>query len=257
MLGLSLFAISLSAQTSEYKVFYFSGSPKIVDKKVETNLVRDSYISSKSSLKVPAGSYVVLTNKNDVPMGINTPGTYSVTDLNKIYEDVGNSNLTQEFFNYIANNMIQNSQKERKSGGVYRAVGDNYKDPFDDAMVIENYVLLSWSNPKQKKLYLKVYEEESGEQIYNFATTDSAFVVKYDEKIFEKGKKYSWIVNSNYSDPDQGTVLRTFTFANDAWMSEYKKEVEAINKTENEYMRKIKLIRLSLDKNVFPILDLY
>jgi len=257
LLGLSLFAISLSAQTSEYKVFYFSGSPKIVDKKVETNLVRDSYISSKSSLKVPSGSYVVLTNKNDVPMGINTPGTYSVTDLNKIYEDVGNSNLTQEFFNYIANNMIQNSQKERKSGGVYRAVGDIIRDPFDDAMVVENQVILYWSNPKQKKLYLKIYDEETGEQLYNYATTDSAFVVKYDEKIFQKGKKYSWIVNGTFDDPDQGTILRTFTFADDEWKNEYLKEVNEINKTDNDYMRRIKLIRLSLDKNIYPILDLY
>ncbi|MBQ3832101.1 MAG: hypothetical protein II815_02900 [Bacteroidales bacterium] len=258
LLGLSLFAISLSAQTSEYKVFYFSGSPKIVDKKVETNLVRDSYISSKSSLKVPAGSYVVLTNKNDVPMGINTPGTYSVPDLNKIYEDVGNSNLTQEFFNYIANNMIQNSQKERKSGGVYRAVGDIIRDPFDDAMVIENYVVLNWANPKQKKLYLKIYDEESGEPVIdNYATTDSAFVVKFDEKIYQKGKKYSWIVSPTSSDPDQGTILRTFTFADDEWKKEYQKEVDEINKTENEYMRKIKLIRLSLEKNIYPILEMY
>lgn len=254
---MSLFAISLSAQTSEYKIFYFSGSPKIVDKKVESNLVRDSYISSKSTLKVPSGSYVVLTNKNDVPMGINTPGTYSVPDLNKIYEDVGNSNLTQEFFNYIANNMIQNTEKERKSGGVYRAVGDNYRDPFDEAMVIDNIVVLTWANPKQKKMFLKVYDEETGEQIYNFATTDSAFVVKYDDQIFQKGRKYSWIVNSTFSDPDQGTILRTFTFADDTWKSEYQKEVDEINKTDNEYMRKIKLIRLSLDKNIYPILDLH
>ena len=30
-------------------------------------------------------------------MGISNPGTYSIADLNKIYENVGNSNLTQEF----------------------------------------------------------------------------------------------------------------------------------------------------------------
>ena len=189
-------------------------------------------------------------------MGI-TPGTYSVTELNKIYEDVGNSNLTQEFFNYIANNMIQSNQSVRKSGGVYRAAGDIIRDPFDDAMIIGNQVILTWANPKQKKLYLKIYEEESGEQLYNYATTDSAFVVKFDEQIFKKGMKYSWIVNSTFSEPDQGTIMRTFTFANDAWKSEYEKEVNEINKTDNDYMRKIKLIRLSLDKNIYPILDLY
>jgi len=254
---LSLFAISLSAQTSEYKVFYFSGNPKVIDKKVESNLVVDSYLSAKSTLKIPKGSVVVLTNKNDVPMGFKDEGTYSISDLNAIYAKSGSSNMTQEFFNYIANNMIQNNQKERKSGGVYRAVGDIIRDPFDDAMIMENQVLLSWANPKQKKLYLKVYDEESGEQIYNFATTDSAFVVKYDEKIFQKGKKYSWIVNSTFSDPDQGTILRTFTFADDAWKTEYQNQVNEINKTTNEYMRKMKLIKLSLDKNIYPILELY
>ncbi|MCF0206481.1 MAG: hypothetical protein HUK15_03540 [Bacteroidales bacterium] len=254
---MSLFATSLIAQTSEYKIFYFSGSPKIVDKKVESNLVRDSYISAKSELKVPAGSYVVLTNKNDVPMGINTAGTYSVTDLNKIYEDVGNSNLTQEFFNYIANNMIQTNQKERKSGGVYRAAGDIIQDPFDNAMIIENQVILSWSNAKQKKLYLKIYEEETGDQIYNFATTDSIFVLKFNEQIFEKGKKYNWIVTPSFSDPDSGTIMRTFSFANDVWLQEFQKEIDEINKSDNAYMRKIKLIRLSLDKNIFPIIETY
>ena len=185
---MSLFAISLSAQTSEYKVFYFSGSPKIVDKKVETNLVRD----------------------------------------------------------------------RRKSGGVYRAVGDIIRDPFDDAMVVENYVVLNWANPKQKKLYLKIYDEESGEPVIdNYATTDSAFVVKFDDKIYQKGKKYSWIVSPTASDPDQGTILRTFTFADDEWKKEYQKEVDEINKTENDYLRKIKLIRLSLDRNIYPILEMY
>lgn len=254
---MSLLAISLSAQTSEYKVFYFSGNPKVLEKKVESKLVRDSFISSKSSLVVPEGSYVVLTNQSEVPMGINKAGTYSIKDLNDIYAKAGSNNLTKEFFDYIANNMIQSNEKERRSGGVFRAAGDIIKDPFTDAMVLDNQLILSWSNPKQKKLFLKIYELESGEQIYNFATTDSAFVVKYDENIFKKGVKYEWIVNSSYNDPDQGTILRTFTFANDEWKKEYETEVNEINKTDNDYMRKIKLIRLSLDKNIFPIVDLY
>ncbi len=190
-------------------------------------------------------------------MGINQAGTYTISDLNNIYAKQGNNNLTQEFFNYIANNMIQTNQKERKSGGVYRAVGDIIRDPFDEAMVIENQLILSWANPNKKKLYLKIYDVEAEEQLYNYATTDSAFVIKFDENIFKKGKKYAWIVNSSYSEPDQGTILRTFTFADDNWKEEYQKEVTEINKTDNEYMRKIKLIRLSLDKNVFPIVDLY
>jgi hypothetical protein len=92
-------------------VFYFSGNPKIVNNGKEVAPVRDTYISSKSVLKLPANSYVVLTNKKEVPMGISNPGSYSIADLNKIYQNVGNSNLTQEFFDYIANNIFRKTKR--------------------------------------------------------------------------------------------------------------------------------------------------
>jgi hypothetical protein len=255
LLGLSFLSVSVIAQESEYKVFYFSGNPKIVDKGKEVTPVRDSYISSKSVLKLPANSYVVLTNKKEVPMGISNPGSYSIADLNKIYQNVGNSNLTEEFFDYIANNMIQEDQKVKRSGGVYRAVGDILKTPFDEAIVITDEVRLDWANPNGKTLYLKIYDAENWEQPYNMATTDSTFTVVFDETKFAKGKQYAWTVYHGEDHPQQGTILRVFTFADDSWKTNFNQQLTEINQGESTDMNKIKTIRLYLDNNVWPMAE--
>lgn len=255
LLGLSFLSASLVAQVSEYKIFYFSGTPKLVEKGKEVSLVRDTYISSKSKIKLSANSYVVLTNKDEVPMGINKPGEYSIADLNEIYKNVGNSNLTEEFFDYIANNMIQEDQKVRRSGGVYRAVGDILKTPFDEAIVITDEVRLDWANPTGKTLYLKVYDAETWEQPYNLATTDSTFTLVFDETKFEKGKQYAWTVYHGEDHPQQGTILRVFTFADEAWKLNFNEQLEDINAGENADMNHIKTIRLYLDNNVWPVVE--
>lgn len=253
LLGLIFLSLSLSAQESEYKVFYFSGSPKVAEKGKEVAPIRDSYISSKSVLKLPVNSYIVLTNKKEVPMGISTPGSYSIADLNKIYQNVGNSNLTQEFFDYIANNMIQEDQKVRRSGGVYRAVGDILKTPFDEAIVINESIRLDWSNPNAKTMYLKIYDAETWDQPYNLAITDSTFTVVFDQNKFVKAKQYAWTVYHGEDHPQQGTILRVFTFADDAWKNNFDKQLNEIQKGENADMNKMKTLRLFLDNNIFPV----
>lgn len=255
LLSLSFLSLSINAQVSEYKIFYFSGSPKVVVNSKETALVRDSYISTKSTLKVPANSYVVLTNKKEVPMGISTPGTYSIADLNKIYQNVGNSNLTEEFFDYIASSMIEEDQKVKRSGGVYRAVGDILKTPFDEAIIITDEVKLDWVNPSQKQMYLKIYDAENWEQPYNMLTTDSTYIVKFDETKFVKGKQYAWTVYHGEDHPQQGTILRVFTFADDSWKTNFNNQLLEIQSGENADMNKIKTIRLFLDNNVFPMVE--
>jgi hypothetical protein len=253
--GLIFLNLSLNAQQSEYKIFYFSGSPKVVEKNTKQEVVRDSYISSKSVLQLPANSYVVLTNKAEVPMGISTAGDYSIADLNKIYQNVGNSNLTEEFFDYIANNMIQEDQKVRRSGGVYRAVGDMLKTPFDEAIFITDSIQFDWVNSSEKKLYLKIYDAETWEQPYNLATTDSSFTLAFDPEIFEVGKEYAWTVYHGEDHPQQGTILRVFTFADNEWKANFGTQLEEIQTGENTDMNHIKTIRLYLDNNVFPVVE--
>ncbi len=252
---MSLFVISLNAQESEYKIFYFSGNPVVIEKGKEINIKRDTYLSSKSSIKLPANSYLVLTNKNDIPMGINNPGTYSISDLNKIYQNVGNSNLTQEFFDYIANNMIQENEKVRRSGGVYRAVGDILIAPFDEANFIVDTVMLSWKNPKGNKLFLKIYNPGNWEQIYNFPTTDSVFSLIYEPDKFVKGREYAWTVYHGEDHPQQGTIMRVFTFADEAWKSKINTQLKVIENGENVELNKIKTLRLYLDNNIYPVAE--
>ena len=245
--------VSLSAQISEYKIFYFSGTPKIVDKGKEINPVRDSYISSKSTIKLTANSYIVLTNKAEVPMGINKPGEYSVADLNEIYKNVGNSNLTEEFFDYIASNMIEEDKKVRRSGGVYRAVGDILQTPFDEAVFIRDEIQFNWSNPNEKTLYLKIYDAETWEQPYNLLLTDSTYNLVFDNAKLERGKEYAWTVYHGQDHPQQGTILRVFTFADEQWKLNFNTQIDEIQEGENDDMNKIKTIRLYLDNNVYPV----
>ena len=255
LLSLIFLNLSLSAQESEYKIFYFSGSPKIIEKSKQVTVVRDSYISTKSVLQVPANSYVVLTNKNEVPMGINTPGDYSITDLNKIYQNVGNSNLTEEFFDYIANNMIEEDKKVKRSGGVYRAVGDILKTPFDEAIFIADSVQLDWVNKSEKTIYLKVYDTETWDQPYNLPISDSTYTLSLADGKLEKGKEYAWTIYHNEDHPQQGTILRVFTFADDEWINDFSNQLQEIESGDNADMNEIKILRLYLDENVFPVVE--
>lgn len=245
--------IGLNAQESEYKVFYFSGNPVILEKGKEVNIKRDTYLSSKTSIKLPANAYLVLTNKDEVPMGISNPGTYSIKDLNKIYENVGNSNLTQEFFDYIANNMIEESEKARRSGGVYRAVGDILLAPFDEAILLVDSLTLTWKNPKQKTLYLKVYNPGNWDLIYNIPISDTSYTLYYEADKFVKGREYAWTVYHGEDHPQQGTILRVFTFADDSWKENFNNQLQVISKGENLEVNKIKTLRLYLDNNIYPL----
>ena len=186
-------------------------------------------------------------------MGINKPGVYSIADLNEIYKNVGNSNLTEEFFDYIANNMIQEDEKVRRSGGVYRAVGDILLSPFDEAVFIRDTIALNWSNPNQKSIYLKIYDAETWEQPYNLLLTDSIYNLVFDDAKFTRGKEYAWTVYHGKDHPQQGTILRVFTFADETWKLDFNSKLHEIQKGENPDMNKIKTIRLFLDGNVYPV----
>ncbi len=252
-LGVFIIYFSVFSQDSEYRVFYFSGKPKIVEKNKEIEIKRDIYLSPKSILKIPENSYVVLVNKKEVPVGISNPGNYSVEDLNKIYKNVGSSNLTEEFFEYIAKNMIDENQKTRKSGGVYRAVGDILKNPFDEAVLIGDEISFEWNNPRQKYYYFKVYDTESWELKLNYRTNDSIYLLKYDPALYKKGTVYAWTVYHDIDHPQQGTVLRTFTFADDATLEKCNKTIAEYKQKYSPDYAKIEIIRFFIDNNFYPM----
>jgi dolichyl-phosphate-mannose--protein O-mannosyl transferase len=87
------------------------------------------------------------------------------------------------------------------------------------------------------------------------ATTDSTFTVVFDETKFVKGKQYAWTVYHGEDHPQQGTILRVFTFADDSWVGNFNKQLNEINKGESADMNKIKTIRLYLDNNVWPLAE--
>lgn len=195
---------------------------------------------------------MVLVNKKDIPVGISKPGNYSLTDLNKIYQDVGNSNLTEEFFNYIAQNMINEQKKTRRSGGVYRAVGNILKLPFDEAIFVKDEIIFEWNNPNLRSYYLKIYDTENWEQKLNLKTSDSTYTLKFDPTVYIPGRVYAWTVYHGEDHPEQGTVLRTFSFADQNLKANFYNFINEIRRNNNPEIAKIKITRLYIDYNIYP-----
>jgi hypothetical protein len=241
------------AQDSEYKVFYFSGEPKMQIGNKSVELIRDSYIPSNAVLDLKDGSYVVLLNSKDVPIGFDKQGKYSLSDIGKVFSQIGGTNITAEFFDYISQNIVEDTERIRRSGGVYRAVGDIIKEPFDEAIFLNRSVTLHWKNPNKRPLYLKIYDIETWEQPYNIRTTDSIYVISLEEGKLETGKQYAWTVYHGKDHPQQGTILRVFTFADEDWKNNFNETVRDIESGDNPDFNKIKLIREYMDNNIYPV----
>ncbi len=244
---------TISAQNSEYKVFYFSGEPKMQVGNRSVDLVRDAPIPPNAVLDIPQGAYVVLLNSKDMPMGFDKPGKYSISDIGKVFSQIGGTNITAEFFDYISQNIVEDRDRVRRSGGVYRAVGDIIKDPFDEAIFLNKSVTFHWRNTNKRPLYLKVYDIETWEQPYNIRTTDSTYVISLDDGKLETGKQYAWTVYHGKDHPQQGTILRVFTFADEDWKSNFNQTVSEIEEGENPDLNKIKMIREYIDNNIYPV----
>jgi len=252
--ALCLSTINLWGQNSEYKVFYFSGNPIYKDKAKSEKLVRDQVLPQGSTLSIPQGSYVVLVNKSEVPMGMNKPGDYSVTDIKTLYTNMKESNLTQEFFDYLAQSMVSSNDEQRRSGGVYRAVGDLMINPFDSAVVMTNEIPFEWSNPSGKQYYLKIFDIDTWEMICDIPTSDSTLNLNIVDKKLTEGKKYAWVVSQTQGMPQSGTELLIFTIADKDFRScMHKKLKEAEKKSENQDMRKMMKLRVLIDSDIYPI----
>lgn len=251
---LSFSALFLMGQSSEYKVFYYSGNPMFKAKNKTDKLVRDQALDESATLMIPDNAYVVLINKSEVPLGINKPGDYSVGDIKKLYTNMKDSNLTEEFFNYIASSMLDSNDKNRRSGGVYRAVGDIMINPFDAAVIVDNTVPFEFSNPNQKKLYLKIFDIETWEIICDIATTDSIYSVNIEQENLQAGKDYAWVVTQTSGIPQSGTELFVFTVPDKTFKKDLDKKLkDAEKKSQDEQMRKMMKLRVYIDSNIYPI----
>ncbi|HUM89514.1 MAG TPA: hypothetical protein PKV50_08285 [Prolixibacteraceae bacterium] len=241
-------------QNSEYKVFYYSGNPLFKAKNKTEKLVRDQVLDQSATLSIPANSYVVLVNKSEVPMGINKPGDYSVSDIKKLYTNMTDSNLTEEFFNYIASSMLESNDKNRRSGGVYRAVGDLMINPFDAAVVVEKTVPFEWNNPNQKQYYFKIFDIETWNMVCDIPTTDSVYNLDIESQKLAEGKEYAWVVTQTSGVPQSGTELFVFTVSGKDFKKDLDKQLkDAEKKSADPQMRRMMKLRVYIDNCIYPI----
>jgi hypothetical protein len=242
------------AQQTEYKVFYYSGTPLIKLKSKSESLKRDVVIDAGTTISIPQNAYVVITNKDEVPLGISKPGDYGIKEIESLYKNIGDNNLTEEFFEYIAGNMIRGDEVERKSGGVYRAVGDLMINPYDSATVISSEITFEWSNANQKTMYLKIFEIDTWELLADIPSIDSVYTIKANETGLIEGKEYAWVMAPIEGIPQSGTELLVFKIADKEYLKSFNKQLKDADKNAtSDQMRKMMKLRLYIDNNIFPI----
>ena len=242
------------AQNTEFKIFYYTGSPLMKLKSKATQIERDKYIDATSTITIPENAYVVVTNKDEIPLGISKPGEYNINDIQDLYKNVGDGNLTEEFFEYIAGNMIKGDDTERRSGGVYRAVGDLMINPFDSAMVVTESILFEWENPNSKKMYLKIFDTEDWTILCDIPSNDSSFNFDTKAEGLIEGKNYAWVMAPVKGMPQSGTELMVFKMADKNYRKAFNKELKEVNKSsKSDQMRRILKVRVYIDNQVYPI----
>ncbi|NLA24787.1 MAG: hypothetical protein GX879_07465 [Bacteroidales bacterium] len=242
------------AQKSEYKVFYYSGNPTFKSKNKVEKLVRDQVVEQSATISIPANSYVVLMNKDEVPVGLNKEGEYSIADIKKLYTNMGDSNLTEEFFAYIASSMLDTNDKNRRSGGVYRAVGDIMINPFDAANILDKKIEFEWNNSSGKQQYLKIFDIETWDMICNIPSTDSLYSLDVAEYNLQEGKEYAWIITHTSEIPQSGSELFVFTISDKQFKKDIDKKLkEANKKSKDVQMRKMLKLRVYIDSDIYPI----
>jgi hypothetical protein len=214
----------------------------------------DANIDASGTLTIPENAYVVLTNKDEIPLGISKAGEYKVADIDNLYKNVDESSLTEEFFEYIAGNMVRSDDVERRSGGVYRAVGDLMINPFDSATVIGKQLTFEWNNPNNKTMYLKIFDAESWDILCDVESTDSVYTIDADEEGLIDGKSYAWVMAPVEGMPQSGTELLVFKMADKSYIKSFNKQLKDVERdARNAQMRKILKIRIYIENNVYPI----
>ncbi|HXK81325.1 MAG TPA: hypothetical protein PLO05_04115 [Bacteroidales bacterium] len=244
----------LIAQNEAYSIFYCSGNAELVNHGKSTLIKKGDAIENNSVLSIPKNSYVVIINNENIPLGIDKAGEYKTSDINSLYNILLEQNITEEFFKYIAGNMIREKEIERKASGVYRYVGHPImKYPFDSAYILTPEIDFVWNSSDKYSLFLKIFDKEWN-LILDMESKDSTYTVNISELGLENGKTYYWVISPFEGMPANGTECLVFSVCENSFIQEFQFKISQIeNEQQTEDMRKFLKLMLYLENNIYPV----
>jgi hypothetical protein len=244
----------LPAQTTEFSIFYCSGNAELINKGIATPLKKGDLIYDSSVLSIPINSYVVIINKENIPLGIEKNGKYGTNDINSLYNILLEQNITEEFFKYIAGNMLREKEVERKASGVYRYVGHPVMQyPFDSAYIVSPELDFIWNSSDKYTLFLKIFDKDWN-LILDKESNDSTYTVNLSELELKNGKTYYWVVTPFKGIPPSGTECLVFNIGDIDFIEKFELRLKQIeNDEQNDEMRKFLKLMMYLENNIYPV----
>ncbi|MGA3013608.1 MAG: hypothetical protein ABSD71_06195 [Bacteroidales bacterium] len=191
------------AQTESFNVFYVKGPVMLIEKNKKTELQKGMKINSDSKLMTTKNSVVVLFNKKGSPALIDTQGTYTYPQLCVIFEKKAGNSLIYDYFNYLANNLLESKIENSQAATVFRGDTIPMIFPSDSAWVYENKIEFIWKgNPSGQYFIIR---NDNNEILKLFTRSGNLVLFPYSSGL-KKGSWYSWFVSDNVNSGRNNTV---------------------------------------------------
>ncbi|MBP7077291.1 MAG: hypothetical protein KBB11_09625 [Bacteroidales bacterium] len=270
---------SIFAQNTEFKVYFSAGNVYLKNKGTSSYITSDTPLAENSVICIPRDAYVVLINKAEMPMVISEEGEYNIPKITNLYSKLKESNLTEEFFNYIVDNMVESQHERYVGAGVYKCINPKsntgkknerkhrrkpkieqqdieyyVKKPDPGAFIMDTIINFQWAQSDGK--YLKIVDASNDSLIFAAFVGDGRYEICLPISICNmvRGKNYRWSVERSDGAVFQKELLYDLKLAGDEDVFEFSSRLNEIeNSTSNEEMIKLAKIRLYIDYKVYPM----
>ncbi|HQP03282.1 MAG TPA: hypothetical protein PLP11_01645 [Bacteroidales bacterium] len=271
---------SIFAQNTEFKVYFSAGNVYLKNKGTSSYITSDTPLAENSVICIPRDAYVVLINKAEMPMVISEEGEYNIPKITNLYLTLKESNLTEEFFNYIVDQMIESEHKRYVGAGVYKCLSDPesntgtrnkrkqrwnpeleqqdleyyVKKPDPGVFIMDTIINFQWAQSYGE--YLKIVDASNDSLIRVIGVGDGRHEICLPISICHmvRGKSYRWSVERYDGAVKHKELLYDLKLAGDEDIFEFSSRLNEIeNSTSNEEMIKLAKIRLYIDYKVYPM----
>ncbi|HQP03281.1 MAG TPA: hypothetical protein PLP11_01640 [Bacteroidales bacterium] len=250
----------LFAQNTEFKVYFSAGNVYLKNKGASSYVTRDTPLAENSVICISRDAYVVLINKAEMPMVISEEGEYSMRKITNLYSKLKESNLTDEFFAYIAGQMFKSEDKKYVGGGVYKMVEPEMegfsKKPDPGSCIMDTVINFEWFYYVGETTYLKIVDAKNDSLVCVISTSAYSASLSISTCNLIRGKTYLWSVEDTPGLVKEKESLSVLKLAGPDDISDFNARLlEIENTVSNPKMRKLAKIRLYVDNNIYPMPD--
>jgi hypothetical protein len=214
------------AQNYQYKVFYTKGEVSIQQGNTQKSVVKDMLVKSGNKLVMEDEAIVVLLNTANEALVIEQAGTYSIKNIEKLYENINHGSLTQKYFNYVVEELMHHHGEKSYTGAVSR--GQQWQmHPLDSCIIIGSSIHFSWVNTTGTDAWFMLYSV-NGERLYELKTKETSLIIQLDTTNIRKGENYLWMISTQQY-PDKEDVLNVIHMASDEEIAGIKNKLDELN----------------------------